>query len=99
MLCCVCAGAFYQPSGEERGRQAGRELGVLLKEVKAVLPPIDFASSVDVDSVGREGGKREPYCMSRIAMSLPPMYTRDGEGFFLFFSSSSWHSGLEPNHK
>lgn len=81
MLCCARAGAFYQPSGEERGRQAGKGLGGLLKEVKAVSPPNDFASSMDVNSVGREGGKTEPYCMSRIAMSLPPMYTRDGEGF------------------
>lgn len=94
MLCCVRAGAFYQPSGEERGRQAGKGLGGLLKELKAVSPPTDFASSVDVDSVGREGGKREPYCTSRIAMSLPPMY-RDGEGFFFFFPPPPpWHSGL-----
>lgn len=61
MLCCVRAGAFYQPSGEARGRQAGWELGGgLLKEVKAVSPPTDFTSSVDVDSTGREGGKPSP---------------------------------------
>lgn len=75
------------------GRGVGWGSGGLLKEVKAVSPPTDFTSSVDVDSVGREGGKREPHCMSRITMSLPPMYTRDGEGFF-FFPPPPWHSGL-----